>query len=188
MDNRGIAGVGHDRSGAAIEAGSRANTSGLLGPSAVHADGVGPGQRERRERVRRALSKRRPAVGEEGHLRDDRDFSRESPRRAHCLGGFEQAPECLEEQEVHPRLEQRADLLFEDLPDLDERQAAVGLDEGPERTDRSRDERELAGHRFAGDADPFPVDLLQGIAPFVGRQLDAVGVPGIGRRMRPASR
>ena len=154
----------------------------LRAQSAVHADGVRARHRERRQRVRRVLAKRRPPVGEEGHLRDDRDSAGESPRRPHRLGGLEQAPESLEQQKVHARLQQHADLLFEDLADLNERQAPVGLDQGPERTDRSRDERELAGHRFPGDADSFPVDLLQGIAPFVGRQLDAVGVPGVGRQ------
>ena len=154
----------------------------LRAEGAVHADGVRARHREGRERVGRVLAEGRPPVGEEGHFRHDRNFSGESPRRPHRFGGFEQAPEGFEDEEVHARLQQHAHLLFEDLPDLDERQASIGFDQSPQRADRSRDERELAGHGFPGDADSFPVDLLEGIAPFVGRQLDAVGVPRVGRQ------
>ena len=155
----------------------------LLRPErAVHADGIGAGERERRERVRRGLAEGRAAVGEERHLGDDRDLRREPAHGADRLGRFEQAPEGLEQHEVDARLEQHARLLLEDLAHLRQVQRAVRLDESAERADRARDENVLAGRGFPGEAHALAVDLLERVGPLVRRQLDAVGVPGVRRQ------
>ena len=120
----GIAGVRHHRQRRGDRRRQpREDVVGLLrAERAVHADGVGARQRERRERVRRALAERRAPVGEKRHLGDDRDLGGEPPHGAHGLGRLEQAAEGLEQDEVDAGLEQHARLLLEDLAHL----ASVG--------------------------------------------------------------
>ena len=123
----------------------------------------------------------RAAVGQKRHSGDDRGLRRQTAQGPNRLGGFEQAPEGLEQEEIDSRLEERAPLFLEDLADLGEVERAIRLDEGAERADRARDERKLAGRGFASQTDTFPVDLLERVGPLVRRQLDAVGVPRVGR-------
>jgi hypothetical protein len=100
----------------------------LRSERAVHADDVRAGERERPERVGDRLSEGGAAVGEERHLRDERDLGRQAAHRAHRLGRLEQAAEGLEEDQVDAGLEQRARLLLEDLAHLRQLKRPVRLD------------------------------------------------------------
>ena len=96
----------------------------LLGSErAVHADRVGAGQDERRQRLRRVLAERGAAVGEEGHPGDDRDLCREAADGADGLRRLEQVAEGLEQDQIHSRLQKDPSLLLEDLAHLRELQA-----------------------------------------------------------------
>ena len=140
-----------------------------------------PAEREGRERVRRALAEGRAAVGQERHLRDDRDRRGEAAHGAHRLGRLEQASERLQQDEVDAGFQQDARLLLEDLAHLRQVERSVRLDERAERPDRPGDEGVLAGGGFPGQARALAVDLLERVGPLVDGELDAVGVPRVGR-------
>src|SRR6185437_11711255 len=101
---------------------------------------------------------------------------------AHGLRRLEQAAERLEKDEIDARLEEDPRLLLEDLADLRELQRPVRLDERAERTDRARDERELARGGLAREANALAVDLLERVRPLVRGELDAIRVPGVRRQ------
>ena len=184
VNDRGIPGIGHHaQRGGHVPRESRKDLMCFLrAQRAVHADRVCTGNRECRKRVRRFLSEGRPSLSEECHLCDDRNLCGERADRAHGLGRFEETAEGLQEQQIDPGVQEDACLLFEDLTHLDQREASVRLDQGAERPDRSRDKNHFARGRLPGQAHPLPVDLLERVRPFVGRQLHPVGVPGVCRQ------
>ena len=131
--------------------------------------------------MRRSLAEGRTPVPKKGHLGDDRNLGGESAYGTHCLGRFEHAAEGLEQDEIHARFEEHARLLFEDLAHLRQVQRTVGLHQRAERSDRAGDENEIPGGGFLREAHAFAVDLFERVGPLVRRELDAVGVPGVGR-------